>query len=229
MNLTNLFGKQVFSLYEGEIIGTIVEAIYNSDYSKVISLKIFDQEEIEYEIKLQNIKAISDCVIIANKTKLNFYLNKNLPTPFFKDVIDQGAKQYGKIIDCIIEQNGQIKHFLTDKNQELLPEYIYLRNNFIYYSNQKLSIKSIKPRQNAKALNEIKVNVLSFNTKETKSDFLPSRLQYNPTSLLGKVAKDSLLGINNEVIIKANQIITEKTLDDASRHNRLNQLYFLAV
>lgn len=229
MNLTNLFGKQVFALYEGEIVGTVVEAIYNSDYTKVVSLKLFDNDEIEYEIKIKNIKAINDCIIISNKNKLNIFIGKLNQNPFFKEVIDQDAKHYGKIVDCKIESTGKILHFLTDKQNELLPENINLRNNFIYYSKDKFVAKNYKPKQKVVTLDKIKVNILNFEKNQDISNFAPSKLQYNPSSLVGKVAKNTLFGLNNEVIIKANQIITQKTLDDATRHNRLNQLYFLAV
>ena len=44
MNLTNLFGKQVFALYEGEIVGTVCDAIFNRYLKQVTSLKVFDAE-----------------------------------------------------------------------------------------------------------------------------------------------------------------------------------------
>lgn len=229
MNLTNLFGKQVFALYEGEIIGTVIEAIYNNDYTKVIGLKIFDNDEIEYEIKLKSIKAINDCIIISNKNKLNVFIGNTKSHPLFKEVVDQQAKHYGKIIDCEIEENGNIKFFLTDKNNELLPENLYLRNSFVYYSQEKFIAKNYKPKQKIVTLDQINVNILNFENLQEKTNFVPNKLRYNPASLVGKVAKDTLLGLNNEVIIKANQTITQKTLDDATKHNRLNQLYFLAV
>ena len=62
-----------------------------------------------------------------------------------------------------------------------------------------------------------------------KENFVPKRVQYNPETIIGKVAKNDLIGINNEIIIKANQVITEKIIKDATKHNRLNQLYFIAV
>lgn len=229
MNLTNLFGKQVFALYEGEIVGTVVDAIYNADYTKVVCIKIFDNDEIEYEIKLKNIKAIDDCIIISNKNKLSVFIGQTKANPLFKDVVDQKAKHYGKIIDCDIETNGNISYFLTDKDNQLTPANLYLRNNFVYYSTEKFIIKNYKPKQKISSLSEINANILNFINKQEKINFTPNKLQYNPSSLVGKVAKDTLLGLNNEVIIKANQTITQKTLDDATRHNRLNQLYFLAV
>lgn len=229
MNLTNLFGKRVFALYEGEIVGTVVEAIYNKDFSKVISLKVFDNEEIEYEIKIKNIKAIDDCIIISNKSKLNVFIGKTNLNPFFKFVIDENAKLYGKIIDCEIESDGKIKHYITDNNNELTPDNINLRNNFIYYSKNKFIAKNYKPKQKISPLNQINVDILNIESNNSNTNFTPIKLQYNPSNLLGKITKDTLYGYNNEIIIKANQIITQKTLDDASRHNRLNQLYFLAV
>lgn len=228
MNLTNIFGKQVFALYEGEIVGTICGAIFNRELTKVSSLKMFDMEENEYEIKFSSIKAMSDCVIIANKEKLLMYLDKPKKTPMFKPVITENAEDLGKIIDCDISQNGQINSFITDKAKKLVSSDIYLRNNFVYYSKVKLLNKNIYPKKNVTSLENIKVNILTFDNKLVNENFVPSKLQYNTDSILGKMAKATLFGVNNEVIIRANQIINEKTIEDATRHNRLNQLYFLA-
>ena len=228
MKLTNLFGKQVFALYEGEIIGTISSAIFNNDLTRVSCLKMFDLEENEFEIKFCSIKAMNDCVIIANKEKLSIYYDKHKKTPMFKPVITEDALNYGKIIDCELEKNGKINAFLTNTNLSLEPTKIYLRKNFAYYSNTKLITKNIYPKKYNVPLEDIKVNILNFDTTPHTENFMPNKLQYNTDSILGKIAKDTLFGINNEIIIRANQIINEKTIEDASRHNRLNQLYFLA-
>lgn len=229
MKLTNLFGKQVFALYEGEIVGTIVEANYNIDFTKIMSLKIFDNEEFEYEIKFSNIKAIKDCVIITNKNKLTAYIGKKNQSPIFKQVIDQNATDCGKIIDCEIDSAGKIINYITDTNNSLTPENLYLRNNFAYYCSEKFIAKNLKPKHPKPSPDKISVNILNFEDSQTPTNIIPNKLQFNPRSLIGKIVKDTLLGLNNEVIIKANQMITEKTLTVATRHNRLNQLYFLAV
>lgn len=229
MKLTKLFGKQVFALYEGEIVGTIVDVNYSIDFSKIASLKIFDNEEVEYEIKFANIKAINDCVIIANKNKLNPYIGKKNQSPIFKQVIDQNATDCGKIIDCEIDNSGKIINYTTDTNHILTPENIYLRNAFAYYCTEKFIAKNLKPKNPKLLPNKINVSILNIEDTQNTTNIIPNKLQFNPRSLIGKMAKDTLLGLNNEVIIKANQMITEKTLTIATRHNRLNQLYFLAV
>lgn len=228
MNLTHLFGKQVFALYEGEIVGTICDAIFSSDLTKVTGLKMFDQDENEYEIKFSKIKAMKDCVVIANKEKLSIFYEKLKKTPLFKPVITENADTLGKVVDCIVGADGTIEHFVTDINSMLEPSKIYLRKRFIYYSEAKFVCKNVCPKKAISSLENIKVNILSFDAKQKYDNFVPNKLQYNAESIVGKTAKATLFGVNNEVIIKANQTISEKTIEDASRHNRLNQLYFLA-
>ena len=103
------------------------------------------------------------------------------------------------------------------------------RKEFIFYSTEKINISSYKPK-NKKVLSlaNIKVNILEFESTPNQN-FTPTKITFNPSSILGKVVKCDLLGINNEVIIKTNQIITQKIIDDASKHNRLNQLYYSTI
>ena len=114
MNLTNIIGKQVFALYEGEIVGTICDVVFNRDLTKVSALKMFDQDENEYEIKFSSIKALNDCVILANKDKLLAYFEKANKTPMFKQTITENANTLGKIWDCDITEKGAIAGFITE-------------------------------------------------------------------------------------------------------------------
>lgn len=227
MKLTNLFGKQVYSLYEGEVVGTISDAYFNKNLTKISAFKIFDNEENEFLLTISNIKAFKDCIVITNKNKLEIFVNSEI-SPLFKEVIDENANFCGLIIDAELNNNdGNILNFVTDKNINLNPENIYLRKNFIYYSKINVLMQNYKPKAHKiESLTEINVKIL---TENNKLNFLPQKVQYNPQLLLGKQAKNDLLGINKEIIIKANQIITQKTIDDATKHNRINQLYFLAI
>ncbi|MBE7074729.1 MAG: hypothetical protein E7376_01960 [Clostridiales bacterium] len=228
MQISNLFGKQVFALYEGEIIGTIIDANFNASFNKVLSLKLFDMEENEFELKINNIKAIGECIILSNKTKLNIFLDRQKKSPMFKPVIDENANLFGKIIDCEIDEKGNVLYYLTDTQTQLSADNIYIRKNFVYYCTNKFVADNLKPRVKVNSLDNIKVNILQFENSKSYDNIVPSKLQYNTDTILGKVAKSNLFGVNNEIIIKANQVINEKTIEDATRHNRLNQLYFIA-
>ena len=227
MKLTAIFGKQIFSLYEGEILATISGATFNNNLNKIKSFKVFDNEENEYELLLNNIKAMTDYVLVTNKNKFEAYFDFTTKSPMFKLVLDSSATDLGKIIDAEIDSNGNVLYYITDQNKTLKPENIYIRKEFIYYSEVPVSLSNYRPKnKKAHTLSNIKVNVLELKPQE---NLLPKKLQYNPESILGKVAKSDLEGLNNEIIIKANQIITEKIISDATRHNRLNQLFYIAI
>lgn len=226
MKLTELFGKQIFSLYEGELVATISGATFNLALNKIKSFKVFDSEENEFDLSLSDIKAMSDFIIVANKNKLQPYLDFVNKSPMFKMVLNEDAKNLGKIIDAKIDSSGNVLSYITDLNHNLAPENIYIRKDFIYYSLSKIRISNYKPKENTQtSLANIKVSILSNNSE----NFTPKRVQFNPENILGKIAKTDLAGLNNEIIVKANQTITEKTIFDATRHNRLNQLYYISI
>lgn len=225
MKLTEIFGKQVYSIYEGEIVGTVCDAIFNQ--TKLISFKLFDKDEHEYKLSLNNIKALSDCIVINNKNKLEYFLENSKTTPMFKIVIDENGICCGKIIDAEIDKDGAIEKFITDKKIELLPNEITTRKDFVFFSTRPIKINKLKPKNTVSPTN-IKVNILKSD-EGPKDNFTPIKLQYNSANIIGKVAKCDLYGINKEIIIKAGYVISEKTISDASRHNRLNQLFYIAV
>ena len=223
MKLTDFFGKKIYSLYEGEVVGTIYGATFNKNYSKIKAFKLFDEDENEFELMLKDVYAMSENVIIANRSK--FTPSLFLETPLMqKLVLDKDAKTLGKIIDIEITPNGEILSFLT-KQQRLAPKNLYIRNDFIYHSTDKISINKLRPKNKSLINTDIKVKILYQNNE----NIAPTKLIFNPINLIGKRVKQDLLGINNEIIIKANQPITEKTISDATLHNRLNQLFYIAV
>ena len=223
-----LIGKQVCSIYEGEVVGTVLSVVFNEHYTKIKSLLIFNNEEEEFEINIKSTLSVGDCVVIKNISLLKPpYSQANLSRVFL-NVYDLNAKHLGKIVDISFNEAGVVENFITSNDVFLRPENTYLRKDFIIHTEQKLSIKNMKPKLNKMDLSKIKVNILNISDAKDMSYFVPNKLQYNPNSILGKISKDDLVGLNKEIIIHKNQVITEKIIQDATRHNRLNQLYYLA-
>lgn len=225
MNLTNLIGKQVFAIYEGEMVGTISDIILNNHNSKISALKIFDEEENEYIIKFNNIVKLNELCLISNKTKLSEISEIKKSSYLGKLVVSENAELLGTINDLIFESNGNVSCFITDCGKNLNPKHLTYRKQFVYYCQKKICINNYKPKSKiSSSLKDVKVSVLNFDSNFV----LPNKIQFNTDTIIGKTVKDTLFGLNNEIIIKANQIINERIIEDASKHNRLNQLYFLA-
>lgn len=224
MELTDFFGMQIFSIYEGENIGTVFGATFNKELTKIKSFKVFDSEENEFELLITNIKNMSDCILITNKSKLSspaFYNS----SPLQKSVYNEHGKSLGKIINAEVDKNGNIVNFLTDTTK-IEPKYMYNRKDFIYYSLKKIVMSKIKPKSIPILNSEITVRILNF--KDDKS-IVPIKATFNPSNLIGKTIKNDILGKNNEMIAKANQVINEQMIADATMHNRLNELFYNAV
>lgn len=226
MNITELFGKKIYSIFEGEQVGTIASANFNLALNKIQSFKIFDNYDTEYELLFKDIKSINTYVLISNKTKLLPYFDTPSKNPFFKEVINHNAKSLGKITNAEIDNLGNIKNFITELGEVLEPQKMYVKKDFVFYSQNKINMSNYRPKTKVLETSAIKVNILY---SETSSKAIPTKLSFNPQLILGKIAKSDLLGKNNEMIIKANQQITEKIIEDATRHNCLNQLFYIAV
>lgn len=226
MNLSNIIGKQIFTIYEGEMIGTILSANFSYDYKKIVGFTTFNNDEDEQYLPIVNIKSIGDFVIVSNKTKLQNSIYQS-SSPLKKQLLDKTAKDCGIIVDVDVSNSGTINNYITSKSMVIKPDNMYFRKDYVYHSPSRVFISNYRPRDKKNDNSKIMVKILD-KTDLSTSRFTPSKIQYNPESILGKTAKDDLFGLNNEVIIKTNQTITKRVVDDATKHNRLNQLYFIA-
>lgn len=233
MNITHIIGKQIYSIYEGQNIGTISQVILGNNFTKLKGIKFFDNEENEYFVCYKDIFAISDNVLVKNNSKCIEVLDSQYTnSPLLKNAISDKGEDFGKIIDAKLNENGDIEHFLTDSNKKILPENVMLTNGFVLVcTDASTKLADFRPRTNKTTMLEqkdnIKVRILQLSPKETILD-TPKKVTFNPQTLIGKRAKSTLLGQNNEVIVKADQVITDKIIYDAKKHSRLNQLYFVA-
>ena len=80
MKLSNLIGKQVFCVYDANILGTIHDVAFDDKYTKILGIYFFDQEENEYFLKSKNIFYKEDyhlffkVIIFFVKKKMNIFL-----------------------------------------------------------------------------------------------------------------------------------------------------------
>lgn len=55
---------------------------------------------------------------------------------------------------------------------------------------------------------------------------MPSKITVNSDILIGKKLSRDIVGKNNELILKQNQILTAKQVILAKQHDKLNELFF---
>ena len=90
---------------------------------------------------------MNDFVIIANKNKCEVYSSLSPQNPLNKLVLNECAENMGQITDAEIDKDGNVLHFITSLNINLNPKHMYVRKDFIYYSEKKINICGYKPKK----------------------------------------------------------------------------------
>lgn len=227
MKLSEIIGKQVFSIYNTKFLGTVNEIAFNEKHDKVLGLYFFDQDENEFFIKMQNVYSIKDFVVIKNTTKISneFMLDKPL-SPIGKVVIGIDGKNYGILSDLEFDDKFFITFFITNQDEKIIPKNIItILDNIVVGENVKFcNFKPKYSKSNEDLLKNLTVSVMKMDEPEQK--LMPSKLTVNSDILIGKKLSKDIIGKNNELILKQNQIISPKQVMIAKQHDKLNELFY---
>ena len=235
MKISEIISKEIISIYECESVGTIKNVCFNKDLTKVLGF-IFFNDESDYEsyIPVKNIYSISEeGLMIRNTNKIDFFISEN-NNPINKKIFEINGKDTGRICDIEFDEKFNVCHLLTNKNIQIKPQNI-LSNGvgiiLVKDDNQKISINAFKPKkQKIEKLNQdFKVKIVKMpiiSNQEKNISALPPKITTNTSTLVGKRAKRTIFGFNNEVIIKENALVSNHTLTMAKKHNKTNELIF---
>lgn len=206
--------KKVIALNEKRCVGYVLKPSIDFKTLKKVGYIVVDEEnEQEYFLSFDNIKKIDDCVLIENITCLEYVGDSG---EFRKKVLSTSGEDYG-IIKEYIFRGRTLTKIVTDKCE--------IGAKFITdYGDNILFVSFIRKRKKfPRAKNEsIPVKIM-----EEKMISVPVVINLSPSYYLGKVAFETLLGMNNELIIKEGTKVTKQIFDKAKRHNRLNELFFI--
>lgn len=250
--LSELISKPVLNLYNGKIEGTIKNICFDNAYKKILNLKMFDNDEEEYLIETSKIYCIGEnSIVIKNSEALINTINENTSlenNPINLNTYSISGNFVGKLIDIEFNDKFEAITFITDNNSKIKREQILNISQSIIVNdtNKKIAINNFKPKiklQNKpenknvvtilpKIVDEQKENELlpQIETVPKKEPFkiynqpTPQKLIGNGNFLIGRKAVKTIYGINNEIIVKKDNIINAKNLENAKKHSKLVEL-----
>ena len=153
----------------------------------------------------------------------------------------------GNVKDIILNEKFKIDSIVVDSKE-------YLAKSVVSYNNDNLIINSsgikfnkeshqpktakvklnnlvtIMPKINLPKINFPKIEEVQPSVTESKPNYkisnnpLPQRVVSDQNYLIGRKVSKTVYGINNEIIIKKDNIITDKTIQNAKLHNKLVEL-----
>lgn len=220
-NLKNIFGKNVIALNLGENIGYILNVAFDEGLKKVLGYIVCDNEsEEEFFLDLKAVKAESEAGVLVDSAMSLCINDTDCSNPFGKMVLSDDGEPLGTVIDIVIRKNN-VEKIITTKG-EIFPKNIEIvGKNYVIFSKNKKKRKNIIRIKSTVSLP--KVEILSQKKAQAT---LPARAYVTPSRLLSKCATIDIFGLNNELIIKKGEKITQEKINKAKKHNKLNYLIF---
>ncbi len=247
--LSEIISKPVLNLYNGKIEGTVKNICFDSSFKKILGFKMFDNDEEEFLIDSSKIYNIGqNTIIIKNSEALTNTINEITCTennPINLNTYTMTGEYIGKLIDIEFNDKFEAITFITDQDVKIKREEIFnvSQNIIVNNTNKKITLSSFKPKVKiSKILEEQKVitilpkiedNVIEeeqIKEDDKKEAFkiynqpTPQKLIGNSNFLIGRKAIKTIYGLNNEIIIKKDNIINAKNLENAKKHSKLVEL-----
>ena len=206
--------KKVIAVGEKRYIGYVLKPCIDFKFLKKTGYIVVDEEsEQEYFVALENIKKIDDCLLIESANVLEYVGDSG---EFRKKVLSNIGEDYGRVKGYVFERRI-LKKIVTDKCE--------INARFICDYGEEILFISFARKK--KKFPRAKKEDAVVTIMEKKEVALPAVINLSQSYYLGKVAFKTLLGMNNELIVKEGGKITKQIFDKAKKHNRLNELFFI--
>ena len=229
--ISEIISKQVVSLYEAKIVGTVVNVTFDEKLSKLKSFIVIDEDsEEEYELSFKDVYAEKDSFVIKNQTKLKgVYFEAFSNNPINKICLSVEGEVLGKVTE--IEVSGEdVTAIILNDESRVAPSDVLACESVLIINRGENKVKraGFAPRAKKVSPDNIVVKI-----QEEESAFeekiAPKPVQLVPPrfvakTLLGQISLKTIKGLNNEIIVKKGEQITNKVLERAKLHNVLNQL-----
>ncbi len=203
---------------KGKKVGYVLDVAVNFDDMQKQGYFVVDEEtESEFLLRCEDITSqSSDFLLIEDVSVLEFATERK--SVFGKEILDDNCLSYG-FVQGLSFKKRKCEKLITEKC-EILTKYVKkVGDDFVLVNFKRKKMKSTQsfPRTDL----EVKVKVQSV-----EPPIVPERILLSPSSYLGKISNEDIMGYNNEKIVRKGEIITKVTVEKAKIHNKLNQLFF---
>lgn len=229
--ISNIISKKVVSVAQGTGVGYILNAVFDDDLNSVEGFLVVDDESDSINfLPYSSVKNIADeYVIIDGREVLLFGEMMESNNPINKLLLTENGSFLGKIVDVFINKSKIIK-IITDSGEVCSKNIISQGEEYLFFGQ-----KRRKKQRNTfpKIENNINLPTVEIQNKNIKKDAknsnlieIPVKLSTSSENIIGKIATADIFGYNNEIIIRKDEKITEKTVKKAKKHEKLNFLLF---
>lgn len=223
--VSKIISKKVISLENAQQVGYVVDMVFDDDVKNFTGLIIIDDEsENSFILKREDIYSMGeDTVMIKSANFLQFNISSRSNNPIGKTVYDSYGNCLGRVVD--VEIQGKVVKRVMTTFCEFPQRYIRKSgDNFIIFGTFKKEKKNKSFKDEVDSVERASLPPVAISQNiETKTNImeLPTRIYSNEKTLIGKIVTEDILGYNNELIAKKNDVISSKIINKAKIHNKL--------
>lgn len=229
--ISDFISKKIISINSGNIIGYVLDVLFSDDIKNIEGFLVVDDESEEVLfLSNDNIKSRrEECFVIQDEKYLEIYIASIFNNPIGKQVYDENGLNLGKVVDVVIDQK-QTKKIVTTKCEFPFQYLLKAGKDCLIYGKKTKKRKKIE-NFNKKSDFCPKVEIQGQNNSQIHLSYkttIPLREVANTNSLIGKTITEDILGLNNEIIARKNEKITQKLINKSKLHNKFNQLSYFS-
>lgn len=218
--LSDLISKKIFSFAQGRKIGYVLNVKFDNAFNIDKIIVASEEDEKELELSADRIRISGDNIFIENENAI-VPATSQVFSIIGKQVFTNRGTDLGRVIDVYLS-NKKAVCIISDKLAFSPRQIGVIGQDAIILG--KVNIPARQVNVFAPKGEEEYVSIMPIQQKIEPQ--IPQRVSMDSRSLIGKMATKDIFGLNNELIIKKYEIITQKKLDEIKKHNKLNILFY---
>lgn len=217
--LSHLISKKLFSFSDAASIGYVLNVAFDEKFN-MSSLIVADEEnDRELSVKFDKVVMCEDNIFVESTNQLS-RATEQADRIIGKSVFTNKGVYCGKVNEVYLSKKAVVS--LETDMLSFSPSNVGARGDIIVLG----KIAKVET-ENAFLPQSDEQKVQLMIGEEAKDEVeIPYRVGTNPNNLIGKMATKDIFGLNNEILLKKYEIITQKKLIEIKKHNKLNILFY---
>ena len=227
-----LFSLSVLSLYEGELLGVVDKLFFDKKLKKLLHIVLVGANGAKLVLPVKNIYNIGkNAITVKNNQAVMFndVESESVLAPINLKAYSINGEYLGVVEEIELNERFETEKISLDNNLILkIENFASCGQSTIIFNNseEKLNIKKFEPNKMPKKLKTKQVQVATIlPMKENVNKIEVGQSEAKSANvLLGRVCLKDIINFNNEVLIKAQELVTKKNLKEINKYGKLREL-----
>ena len=234
---SDFISRPVLSLYEGELIGTVAKLLFDKKLKRLLYLEIIGENDNHFLLSTKNIYNVGkNAITIKNNTVVSLKIEDEnfIPCPIQSKAFNIKGEFLGIVKEVILSDKFMCEK-LSFENDNVIDANMVAscgKNTIIFYDSlSRVDVGKFMPNKMPKIFKTkqaSQTNILPVKQNEAPTAPVPVEVAaknlQNSDFLIGKICVKDIFNFNNELLIKAHSVVTQKNLKEINKFGKLREL-----